>query len=109
MEGHEGVDHGAHGNQGEEASGDAADAVAEIEEADGQTAQDDGEIEPGEEGALVGEEDLGLNARGEGYAFACCFCRAVLSVGKTYISSTGGWDGRCTNLGRFEEAVGSTW
>jgi hypothetical protein len=55
-----------------EARADLADAVAEVEEADGQAAQDDGEVEPGEEGALVGEEDFGLDAGGEGDAFACC-------------------------------------
>ena len=70
MEGHEGVEHGGQGDEGEEAGGDLADAVAEVEEADGQAAQDDGEVEPGEEGAFVGEEDFGLDAGGEGDAFA---------------------------------------
>ena len=70
MEGHEGVEHGGEGDEGEEAGGDLADAVAEVEEADGQAAQDDGEVEPGEEGAFVGEEDFGLDAGGEGDAFA---------------------------------------
>lgn len=47
-----------------------ADGVAEVEQADGQTAQDDGEVEPAEEGALVGEEDFGFYAGGQGDAFA---------------------------------------
>jgi hypothetical protein len=73
VECNEGVDHGAHGDDGEEGGGDAADAVAEVQEADGQTAEDDSEIEPGEEGALVGEENFGLDASGErnSLAWAC--------------------------------------
>ena len=70
MEGNEGVGHGGHGDEGEEPGGDLADLVAEVEEADGQAAEDDGEVEPGEERALVGEEDFGLDAGGEGDAFA---------------------------------------
>jgi hypothetical protein len=66
------VDHGCQRDERKEARADLADAVAEVEEADGQAAEDDGEVEPGEEGALVGEEDFGLDAGGEGDAFACC-------------------------------------
>lgn len=44
MEGYHGVDHGCHGDNGEESRGDAADAVAEIEEADCEAAEDDGEV-----------------------------------------------------------------
>lgn len=71
MERDQGVDHGRHGDDGEQAGGDAADAVAEIQQTDGQAAQDDGEVEPREEGSLVGEEDFGLYAGGERDAFAC--------------------------------------
>jgi hypothetical protein len=71
MKRHQRVDHGAHGHQGKEAGGDATDGVAEVEEADGETAEDDGEVEPGEEGALVGEEDFGFDAGGEGDALSC--------------------------------------
>ena len=71
MEGDEGVEHGAHGDEGEEAGGDLANAVAEVEEADGEAAEDDGEVEPGEEGALIGEEDFWFDAGGEGDSFAC--------------------------------------
>jgi len=70
VEGHEGVQHGGQGDEGEEARGDLADAVAEVEQADGQTAEDDGEVEPGEEGAFVGKEDFGFDAGGEGDALA---------------------------------------
>ena len=66
----QGVDHGCHGDDGEEAGGDAANAVTEVEETDGQTAQDDGEVEPGKEGTLVGEEDFRFDARGESDALA---------------------------------------
>ena len=33
-------------DDGEESSGDPADAVTEVEQADGETAEDDGEVEP---------------------------------------------------------------
>jgi hypothetical protein len=71
MERHQGIDHGAHGDEGEEPGGDTTNGISEVEEADGETTEDDGEVEPGEEGALVGEEDFGLDARGEGDALSC--------------------------------------
>ncbi|GMG03417.1 unnamed protein product [Aspergillus oryzae] len=46
VEGAEGVDHGRHGDDGEETGGDTTDAVTEVQETDGQAAQDDGEVEP---------------------------------------------------------------
>lgn len=69
--GGEGVEHSSHGDKSEETSRDLTDPVAEVEETDGETAEDDGEVQPAEEGTLVGEEDLGLDARGEGNALAC--------------------------------------
>lgn len=71
MEGDEGVDHGGHGDQGKQRGADAADAVAKVQQADGQAAQDDGEVQPAQESALVREEDLGLDPRREGDAFSC--------------------------------------
>ena len=71
----QGIQHRGHGDEREEAGRDLADAVAEVEEADGETAEDGGEIEPGEEGAFVGEEDFGFDAGGEGDAFAYFFIR----------------------------------
>ena len=70
MERDQRVYHGGHGDEGEQPGGNLADAVAEVEKADGQPAQDHGEVQPGEEGALVGEEDFWLDARGERDAFA---------------------------------------
>ncbi len=71
MERHERIDHAAHGDNGEEPRADAGrGVVAKVEQADGQAAEDDGEVEPGEEGAFVGEEDFGLDARGERDALA---------------------------------------
>lgn len=64
------VDHGSHGNDGENGSADLADLVAKVEQPDGEAAEDDGEVEPGEECAFVGEEDFGLDAGGEGDALA---------------------------------------
>jgi hypothetical protein len=46
------------------------DLVAEVEEADGETAEDDGEVKPWEKGTLVGEEDFGLDTGGKGDALA---------------------------------------
>lgn len=42
----QGVDHGAHGNEGEQTRADATDVVAEVEQTDGESAQDDGEVKP---------------------------------------------------------------
>lgn len=70
MEGEEGVDHGQDGDAGEEDGADLAGAVAEVEQTDGEGAEDDGEVEPGEKGAFVGEEDFGFDAGGDGDAFA---------------------------------------
>ncbi len=44
--GDEGVDHGEHGDAGEEKGGDEGDPVAKVEHANGQGADDDGEVEP---------------------------------------------------------------
>lgn len=52
--------------------------IAEVEQRGGDGAEDDGEFEPGEEGAFGGEVDLGLDAHGDVDAFsfggfeACC-------------------------------------
>jgi len=42
----QGVDHGGHGNDGEEEGGDEGRAVAKVQHADGERAQDDGEVQP---------------------------------------------------------------
>lgn len=67
----EGVYHSCHGDEREEGSRDAAHRITEIEEADGETAKNDGEVEPRKKCAFIGEEDLGLDAGGEGYPLAC--------------------------------------
>lgn len=85
MEGEEGIQHSHHGNKSEEAGRDLADAIAKVEQADGEAAEDDGEVKPGEKGALVGEEDLGLDACGEGDALAW----GVLVVGGVNNEETG--------------------
>jgi hypothetical protein len=77
VECYESVDHRHQSNECEESSADLSDAVAEVEEADGKAAEDDGEVEPWEEGALVGEEDFGLNAGREGDALAWCWYRQL--------------------------------
>lgn len=71
VERHERVAHCGDGDEGEEDGGDSRGrGVAEVEQAHGEAAEDYGEVEPGEEGAFVGEEDFGLDAGGEGDAFA---------------------------------------
>ena len=92
VEGHQCVGHGGHGNEGEEAGGDLANLVAKVEQADGEAAEDDGEVEPGEEGSLVGEEDLGLDAGGEGDALAWASVREgeALGGGGKYPARSGG-------------------
>ena len=65
------IDHAPHCDNREEPGADAGRGVgAKIEQTDGEASEDDGEVEPGEKGAFVGEEDFGLNARGERDAFA---------------------------------------
>lgn len=71
----QGVDHGHQSYDREEAGGDLTHAVAEVQQADGQTAEDDGEVEPGEEGTFVGEEDFRLDAGGEGDTLAWGGCQ----------------------------------
>ena len=64
------VDHAAHSHDREQCCCNQARSVAaEIQEADREAAEDDGEVEPGEEGAFVCEEDFGFDAGGEGDAF----------------------------------------
>ena len=71
MERDQRIDHAAHRDECEEPGADAGRGVgAKVEQTDGEAAENDGEVEPGEEGALVGEEDFGLDARGQGDAFA---------------------------------------
>jgi hypothetical protein len=65
------VEHGSHGNHGEDSCADLSDFVTEVQEADSQAAEDDGEVEPGEEGTFVGKEDFGFDAGREGNALAC--------------------------------------
>ena len=42
----ESVDHGHQGDECEESSADLSDAVTEVEQTDGEAAEDDGEVEP---------------------------------------------------------------
>ena len=63
------IDHRSHRHNREDHSGRAANIIAKIQQAYGEPTKDDGEVEPREEGALVGEEDFGFDADGEGDAF----------------------------------------
>ena len=71
MKRHERIDHAPHRHDCEEAGTDTGRGIgAKVKETDGEAAEDDGEVEPGEKGALVGEEDFGLDAGGEGDTLA---------------------------------------
>ena len=70
MERDQGVHHRTHGHKRKQARGYAANRVAEVEQPDGEAAEQDREVEIGEERTLVGKEDFGLDARGEGNALA---------------------------------------
>jgi hypothetical protein len=76
MKGKKRINHGGHGDDGEQAGRDAANAVAEIQKTDGEAAENDGEVKPWEKGSFIGEEDLGLNTSGEGDALAW-FCDLI--------------------------------
>lgn len=70
MECHQSIAHGPHSDDCEYSRAyETRVIVGEVEEADREGAEDDGEVEPGEEGTFVGEEDFGFNAGGEGDAF----------------------------------------
>lgn len=70
MKRHERISHGSNSHENEEDGGDLADAVSKVQETHGETAEDDGEVEPGEEGSFVGEEDFRFKACGQRDAFA---------------------------------------
>lgn len=46
MERDQRIYHGSHGDEREERGRDSADAITKVEQADGEPAQDDGEVEP---------------------------------------------------------------
>lgn len=52
----------------ERREGRETDIIAKVEEAHSEAAEDDGEMQPGEERALVGKGDFGLYSYGERYA-----------------------------------------
>lgn len=65
------IDHAPHGHDCEEPGADAGSGIgAEVQQTNGEATEDDGEVEPGEKGALIGEEDFGFDSGGEGDAFA---------------------------------------
>lgn len=46
VERYHGVDHSRHGDNREQCGGDTTDTITEVEETHGQTAEDDGEVQP---------------------------------------------------------------
>lgn len=98
MECDEGIYHGCHRNNGEEPGGDLAYFVAKVEEANGKTAEDDGEVEPGEEGTLIGEEDLGLDSGRECNALACALSVTVPLIFALSVSPGAVWRRGCDDM-----------
>jgi hypothetical protein len=104
MEGHKRIYHRHHGDEREQTGRDATDAVAEIQQTNGQASQDDGEIEPGEKCALVGEEDFGFDAGGK--------CNALAWMSSSWVSPITDVENiwmMNTNLARSGEEVERTW
>lgn len=60
------INHRSHSHQREQAGRNTPDIIAEIEQADCEPTENNGEVKVREEGALVGEEDFWLDARGKG-------------------------------------------
>lgn len=67
----------AHSNAREAEGGDLGGAVAKVEHAHGEGTDDNGEVQPGQEGTFVGEVDFGLDAGREGDALAWCVVMLV--------------------------------
>lgn len=71
MERKERINHTPHRDRGEQPRTDQARRVAaEVQQTDREATEDDGEVEPGEKGSFVGEEDFGFDAGGQGDSFA---------------------------------------
>lgn len=60
------VDHGQHGNECEQTSTDSSNQVTEVQQTHTQGAQNDGEVQPGKEGSLIGEEHFWLDSGRQG-------------------------------------------
>ena len=62
MECHKRIEHAPHCHDGEKPGTDAGRGIgAEVQQTNGEATEDDGEVEPGQKGALIGEEDFGLD------------------------------------------------
>lgn len=64
------VYHSSHSHERKQARTNLSDSVAKVQEADGETTEDDGKVEPREECTFIGKENLGLDADWEGYALS---------------------------------------
>ena len=70
MESDQGIDHGRHCNEGKQGSRNATDSVTKVQKSNRQSTQNNREIQPGEKGTLIREEDLGLYTGWESNSFA---------------------------------------
>lgn len=89
MERDQRIQHGSKCHKCEQAGGDLADCVSEIEEANGQAAENDGEVQPAQKCTLIGEENFGLDAGWEGDAFAYVSLLDAPLVGLKWFVLTG--------------------
>lgn len=70
MECYKRIDHAPHCHYCEKPGADTGSGIgAEVQQTNGEATEDDGKVEPGEKGALIGEEDFGLDSGGQGNAF----------------------------------------
>lgn len=65
MERNKRIDHRSHSHEREQPRRDAAYWVTKVQKANGKATEYDGEVEPWEEGPLIGEENFGLDTCGE--------------------------------------------
>lgn len=66
VKGRQGIDHHHHRHECENTSRDPTDPISKVQETNGEGSEEDGKVEPGEEGTFVGKEDFGFDADGEG-------------------------------------------
>lgn len=63
--GDQSIYHRQHGNECEQTRTDSADLVTEVQQTNTKRPQDHGEVQPRQEGSLIGEEDLWLDSSGQ--------------------------------------------
>lgn len=70
MERSQSIHHNDQSHKRENPGRDTTNTITKVQETDGERSEEDCKVEPGEEGALVGEKDFGFDADGEGDALS---------------------------------------